>query len=130
MTGWASVPLPGMGKRGRKCVHDGVRGIGYTCYYRKLDKDRSGDATMLTIWGDKTGTFCDGIGRREFLRIGALGGALSLADKFRLQAAGPARPPTPNKSVIMVYLLGGPAQLDTYDPKPEAPAEYRGEFKS
>jgi hypothetical protein len=84
---------------------------------------------MLTIWGTKKGSFCDGVSRREFLRIGALGGALSLADVFRLQAAASKQPSRPNKSVIMVYLLGGPAQLDTYDPKPDAPAEYRGEFK-
>jgi hypothetical protein len=71
--------------------------------------------------------------RREFLRVGTLGGMLSLADVFRLQSAtaagGSTRPTRPNKSVIMVYLLGGPAQLDTYDPKPAAPAEYRGEFR-
>jgi hypothetical protein len=86
---------------------------------------------MLTIWGNKTQKLCDGIGRREFLRVGALGGALSLADLFRLQAASDPskRPSRPKKSVIMVYLLGGPSQLDTYDMKPDAPAEYRGEFQ-
>ncbi len=87
---------------------------------------------MLTLWGAKR-KFCDGISRREFLQIGALGGALTLADWFRVQAqAAPAGRPAasvPNKSVIMIYLLGGPAQLDTYDLKPAAPAEYCGEFK-
>jgi hypothetical protein len=86
---------------------------------------------MLTIWG-KRWRFCDGMRRREFLRLGALGGLLSLADLFRLKArAMPAAPLStpPNKSVIMVYLLGGPSQLDTYDMKPDAPAEYRGEFR-
>jgi hypothetical protein len=54
---------------------------------------------------------------------------LSLADLLRCKArAGPGAS-VPNKSVIMVYLLGGPAQLDTYDLKPDAPAEYRGEFR-
>jgi hypothetical protein len=81
---------------------------------------------MLTIWG-KSHRFCDGIRRREFLKIGALGGALTLADLFRLKATNAAT--VRNKSVIMVYLLGGPSQLDTYDPKPDAPAEYRGEFR-
>jgi len=88
---------------------------------------------MLTIWGENSGTLCDGIRRRDFLRVGSLGGMLGLADLFRLQAAAPkstGRPSAPNKSVIMVYLLGGPSQLDTYDPKPDTPAEYRGEFKS
>src|SRR5690242_1641787 len=87
---------------------------------------------MLTIWG-RTRPVCDGIGRREFLRIGALGGTLSLADWFRVQAASPspaaARPRRPPKSVIMVYLLGGPAHLDTYDLKPHLPSEFRGEFR-
>jgi uncharacterized protein (DUF1501 family) len=86
---------------------------------------------MLTIWGKRMGRFCDGVSRREFLRVGALGGALTLADVLRPQAnaATGALPSRPNKSVIMVYLLGGPSQLDTYDPKPDAPAEYRGEFR-
>ncbi len=83
---------------------------------------------MLTIWGRRQGRLCDGITRREFLRVGALGGAMSLADVFRLRAAAGSSA-RPGKSVIMVYLLGGPAQLDTYDPKPAAPAEYRGEFR-
>jgi len=87
---------------------------------------------MLTIWGKKQ-RLCDGLSRREFLRIGALGGLLSLADVGRLKAqAAPGAAKSalaPNKSVIMVYLLGGPAQLDTYDLKPDAPPEYRGEFR-
>jgi uncharacterized protein (DUF1501 family) len=87
---------------------------------------------MLTIWNGRPGRLCDGMNRREFVRVGALGGALSLADAFRIKAAAAPGAPTsalPNKSVIMVYLLGGPAQLDTYDMKPDAPVEYRGEFK-
>jgi hypothetical protein len=88
---------------------------------------------MLTIWG-RAHRFCDGISRREFLRVGALGTALSLADVFRLKAAAapgaPGSSALPNKSVTMVYLLGGPAQLDTYDMKPDAPEEYRGEFRA
>ncbi len=87
---------------------------------------------MLTIWGPSRGRSCDGLSRRDFLRIGALGG-LGLADVFRLKAAaapgGSPQATRPGKSVIMVYLLGGPAHLDTYDMKPEAPAEYRGPFR-
>ncbi len=85
---------------------------------------------MLTILGNSH-RYCDGVNRRQFLRVGALGGALSLADMLRLkaQAKSGAESPIPNKSVIMVYLLGGPAQLDTWDLKPDAPAEYRGPFK-
>jgi hypothetical protein len=89
---------------------------------------------MLTFWGSSN-RFCDGVPRREFLRVGALGaGALSLtlADVLRLQAAAPAaaraRVGGP-KAVIMIFLPGGPSHIDMYDLKPEAPAEYRGEFR-
>jgi hypothetical protein len=84
---------------------------------------------MLTIWGRRR-RFCDGQSRREFLRVGALGGALSLAGLLRL-TGGTARgsaPRPPRKAAILVYLPGGPSHLDTYDLKPGAPAEYRGEF--
>jgi uncharacterized protein (DUF1501 family) len=83
---------------------------------------------MLTFQGSRR-TFCDGIGRRDFLTLGALGAGLTLADALRLKAAGPA-PRSRPKSVIMVYLPGGPSHLDMYDPKPDAPAEFRGEFKA
>lgn len=71
---------------------------------------------------------CQGMTRREFVQIGAssvLG--LSLADLLRLRASntyqvGSAR------SVIFLWLWGGPSQLDTWDPKPHAAAEYRGPF--
>lgn len=81
---------------------------------------------MLTFHGRKQ-RFCDGIGRRDFLKVGALAmGGLSLADVMRLQAR--AGSPGNRKSVIMIYLPGGPTHLDTYDLKPNAPKEFRGEF--
>jgi hypothetical protein len=82
---------------------------------------------MLTFLGRRR-RYCDGISRRDFLRVGALTvGGLSMADLLRLnaQAAGPA----PDKSVIMVFLHGGPSHLDMYDMKPAAPVEFRGEFR-
>jgi hypothetical protein len=83
---------------------------------------------MLTFLG-KRRRFCDGISRRDFLRVGALSvGGLSLADLLRLEAKG-ASAPTPGKSVIMVFLHGGPSHLDMYDMKPQAPVEFRGEFR-
>ncbi len=83
---------------------------------------------MLTFLG-KRRRFCDGISRRDFLRVGALSvGGLSLADLLRLEAKG-ASGPTPGKSVIMVFLHGGPSHLDMYDMKPQAPVEFRGEFR-
>jgi hypothetical protein len=82
---------------------------------------------MLTLWG-RGRRFCDRVNRRDFLRVGALGlGGLTLADLLHLRArAGTA--PTP-RAVIMVCLAGGPSHIDTYDLKPDAPAEYRGDFR-
>jgi hypothetical protein len=80
---------------------------------------------MFTIWGAKEG-FCDGISRRNFLRLGAFGG-LSLAGLLHGRAlAGNGKSA---KSAIMIYLPGGPSHIDMYDMKPDAPVEFRGEFK-
>src|SRR5882724_7339414 len=84
---------------------------------------------MLTFLGRRR-RFCDGISRRDFLRVGALSvGGLSMADLLRLNARA-SSVPTPGKSVIMVFLHGGPSHLDMYDMKPEAPSEFRGEFRT
>lgn len=81
---------------------------------------------VLTFWGARR-RFCDRIHRRDFLRVGALGlGGLSLADVLRLRAQ--ASPGSKPRSVIMVCLAGGPSHLDMYDLKPDAPADFRGEF--
>ncbi len=88
---------------------------------------------MLTYLGNKQG-FCDGLSRRNFLQIGAFGAGLSLADLLRSNAAADApgavqNRPTRPKSAIMIYLPGGPSHMDMYDLKPDAPAEFRGEFR-
>jgi hypothetical protein len=84
---------------------------------------------MFTLWGRRH-RLCDGFSRREFLRVGGLGLAgLTLADLLRGQAALGASQPRP-KSVIYIVLAGGPSHIDTWDPKPEAPVEFRGEFAS
>jgi len=83
---------------------------------------------MLTIPGEKQ-RFCDGVSRRNFLKIGALGmGGMALPQL--LQAEQLAGIKSSNKSIIMVYLPGGPSHTDLYDIKDGAPAEFRGEFKS
>ncbi len=81
---------------------------------------------MLTFWGKKN-RFCDGVDRRDFLRIGAFGAGLTLAEMLRLRALGASTTSRP-KSAIMIYLPGGPSHMDMYDPKPDAPKEYKGEF--
>jgi hypothetical protein len=80
---------------------------------------------MLTIWGSPQ-HFCDGMTRRGFLRIGAFGAGLSLAGLLRARAASASRSA---RAAIMIYLPGGPSHLDMYDLKPDAPQEFRGEFK-
>src|SRR5436189_2454085 len=84
---------------------------------------------MLTIFGPSN-RYCDGVSRRSFLKIGALGigaGGLTLADIFRSGArAGITSRP---KSVINIFLGGGPPHQDMWDIKTEAPKEIRGEFK-
>ncbi|WP_254507451.1 DUF1501 domain-containing protein [Anatilimnocola floriformis] len=73
---------------------------------------------------------CDGVQRRDFLRVGALGmGALglNLSGFLRLSAAGEVAKATA-KSAIFINLTGGPSHMDTFDLKPDAPAEYRGTF--
>jgi hypothetical protein len=67
--------------------------------------------------------------RRSFLKAGAMGiGSLGLADLLRAEAAAGIRSST--KAVINIHLDGGPPQMDLIDPKPDAPSEIRGEFKS
>jgi hypothetical protein len=84
---------------------------------------------MLTIFGHKT-RYCDGISRRSFLKIGALGvgvGGLTLADIFRAEARTGST--SGHKAVINIFLGGGPPHQDMWEIKTEAPVEIRGEFK-
>jgi hypothetical protein len=83
---------------------------------------------MVTISGSAH-KFCDGVTRRSFLKIGAFGAGLGLPDILRARAAAGADATSTPKAAIMVYLAGGPSHLDTYDLKPAAPIEYRGEFQ-
>src|SRR5687767_8072231 len=73
---------------------------------------------------------CDGVKRRDFLRVGALGmGALglNLSGYLRMSAAGEVAKATA-KSAIFINLTGGPSHMDTFDLKPDSPAEVRGTF--
>lgn len=85
---------------------------------------------MLTILGRPLQRDCDGISRRSFLRVGALGlgaGSLNLANLLRAEAAGGSTGGR-HKSVINIFLGGGPPHQDLWDIKTEAPREIRGEF--
>ena len=71
---------------------------------------------------------CDGVKRRDFLRVGAMGGVgLTLANYLRLSDAGEVKA-APGQAGIFINLTGGPSHMDTFDLKPDAPAEYRGTF--
>ncbi len=86
---------------------------------------------MFTLPGPRF-RYCDGVARRSFLQVGGLAcaGGLTLADLAQAESQA-ARQGTqlPWKSVIMVYLSGGLPHQDTFDLKPDAPAEVRGEFR-
>lgn len=85
---------------------------------------------MLQITGKGSAHTCDGLTRRDFLQAGALGAiGLSLADLVSAQAKGEVASGHDDRSVIMIFNLGAPSQLDTWDPKPDAPAEIRGPFQ-
>ncbi|MBL8799458.1 MAG: DUF1501 domain-containing protein [Planctomycetia bacterium] len=86
---------------------------------------------MLAITG-RPQRLCAGLPRRDFLRLGALGAfGLSLPDLLRANDTAPVGPNRfgQAKRCILLYLTGGPPQLDTWDLKPAAPVEYRGELK-
>ena len=82
---------------------------------------------MLTIFGTQS-RFCDGISRRNFLKIGALGlGGLTLPQILQAEAQSGIR--RSHKAIIMIFLPGGPSHQDIFDLKADAPSEIRGEFK-
>ena len=83
---------------------------------------------MLSIMGTQPGRYCDGVDRRSFLKIGGLAmGGLGLPQLLQAEASqglGRSR-----KSIIMIFLSGGPPHQDMFDLKMEAPVEIRGEFQ-
>jgi hypothetical protein len=80
----------------------------------------------LLLIGGANGRTCDGITRRAFVQAGFLGAVgLTLPQQAALAAAAGRQ-----KSVILLWLWGGPPHLDTFDPKPEAPSEYRGPYRA
>ncbi|MEX2188012.1 MAG: DUF1501 domain-containing protein [Pirellulales bacterium] len=85
---------------------------------------------MLHLTGNGSAHTCDGLTRRDILQAGALGAlGLSLPQLLAAKAQGAIAKDHDERSVIMIFNLGAPSQLDTFDMKPDAPAEIRGPFK-
>src|SRR4051812_12697353 len=85
---------------------------------------------MLNVGREKV-RLCEGVSRRSFLQIGSAGLAtLSLPTLLKVEAAGGVKEkPGPIRNCITIFLVGSPGQHDTWDMKPDAPAEVRGKFK-
>ncbi len=85
---------------------------------------------MLDLFGEPSGrsSFCDNLSRREFLKIGGMAaGGLGLGQLLDIEAQ--AGTSSSSKSIINIFLPGGPSHIDMFDLKPDAPREVRGEFK-
>jgi hypothetical protein len=84
---------------------------------------------MLRLDAERPVHFCDGMSRRDFLHAGSLGvGGLTLPALLALEAQGAVKKDT-DLNCIMIFMLGGPSQLDTWDMKPDAPLEIRGPYE-
>src|SRR5512143_137475 len=90
---------------------------------------------MIRVLGSPK-QLCDGLTRRDLLHVGSMG-LLGLGLPAEIPARGDAVPPLRNastfgraRSCILLFLYGSPSQLETFDPKPDAPEEIRGELKS
>lgn len=85
---------------------------------------------MLNLTGRGKSHTCNGVTRRDFLQIGTLGAiGLGLPEFLAARELGAVDPTKDDRSCIMIFNLGAPSQLDTFDMKPEAPAEVRGPFQ-
>lgn len=86
---------------------------------------------MLTFTGDGSTRTCDGVTRRDFLRVGTLGAiGFTLPQLLALKSQGAVDKGKDERSCIMIFNLGAPSQIDLFDPKPNQPEEIRGPFKT
>src|SRR5947207_15321050 len=83
---------------------------------------------MLHLTGNRWVGFCDGLTRRDFLRVGGLAVGAGLSELALLGPTGAAGGPG-ERACIQLFLVGGPGQLDTWDLKPDAPDTIRGPFR-
>lgn len=85
---------------------------------------------MLNLIGQGQAHTCNGVTRRDFLQVGTLGAiGLGLPQYLAAREKGQVDPNSDRRSCILIFNLGAPSQLDTFDMKPEAPLEVRGPFK-
>ena len=85
---------------------------------------------MLKLTGQGKAHTCDGMTRRDVLQVGALGAVgLTLPQYMEAQAKGAVKDKNDDRACIMIFNLGAPSHLDTFDLKPDAPAEVRGPFQ-
>ncbi|REJ67796.1 MAG: DUF1501 domain-containing protein [Planctomycetota bacterium] len=86
---------------------------------------------MLQFTGQGRATTCNGVTRRDFLHAGALGAiGLTLPQYLAAKEQGAVKPGHDERAAIMIFNLGAPSHIDTFDPKPDAPAEVRGPFNT
>ena len=87
------------------------------------------DSGSVHTCDEFTGASSGAVSRRDFLQVGALGAVgLTLPQLLAAQAAGAVKDQHDDRAVIMIFNLGAPSQIDTFDPKPDAAAEIRGPF--
>ena len=105
---------------------------------REIDSSpRTARCPLLRVLGSPK-RLCDGLTRRDLLNVGAMGFGLGVTGLGSTAAQALAQTGTPlqlggfgqAKSCILLFLYGSPSQLETFDPKPDAPVEIRGELKS
>ena len=85
---------------------------------------------MLKLTGQGAAHTCQGVTRRDVLQAGALGAVgLSLPDYLAAKERGEVDPEHDDRAAIMIFNLGAPSHIDTFDMKPDAAAEVRGPFK-
>ncbi len=90
----------------------------------------SGELDMLSFEGKGSAHTCNGVTRRDFLQVGTLGAVgLSLPRYLAAKEQGAIDKKHDDRACIMIFNLGAPSQLDTFDMKPDAPSEIRGPFK-
>src|SRR6516225_4049759 len=85
---------------------------------------------MLRLDANRSVSFCDGLTRRDFLHAGSLAAlGLTLPEFLARKAAAGESGKDRDVNCILLMLVGGPSHIDTWDPKPKAPAEVRGPFR-